>query len=233
MNGKSFAFECSAQTVKILFPICGMLATTGVKEEEASYFLSPTCLSILHMMADLEEVFVSKFLRKLDTDEATLYNVFRLSETFTKYMNDLKTPPFDSFLGGLSEDNYGNVKYEKFDEKGNKNTIKLNHQHQPSRRSMSKIELINEESKELKGRIIANLIENVEDQSQKGTIEEFASAFDLSRKCDKATRISYIKELHLIYSNKYLHELKEDFKDFHVSIKYPSKIKCSESKLIA
>ena len=231
MNGKSFAFECSAQTVKILFPICDMLATTGVKEEEASYFLSPTCLSILHMMADLEEVFVSKFLRKLDTDEATLYNVFRLSETFTKYMNDLKTPPFDSFLGGLSEDNYGNVKYEKFDE--NKNTIKLNHQHQPSRRSMSKIELINEESKELKGRIITNLIENVEDQSQKGTIEEFASAFDLSRKCDKATRISYTKELHLIYSNKYLHELKEDFKDFHVSIKYPSKIKCSESKLIA
>ena len=95
--------ECSAQTVKILFPICDMLATTGVKEGEASYFLSPICLSILHMMTDLEEVFVSKFLRKLDTDEATLFDVFRLSETFTKSMNDLKTPLFDSFLGGLSE----------------------------------------------------------------------------------------------------------------------------------
>ena len=94
--------ECSAQTVKILFPICDMLATTGVKEE-ASYFLSPTCLSILHMMAALEEVFVSKFLRKLDADEATLFDAFRLSETFTKSMNDLKTPLFDSFLGGLSE----------------------------------------------------------------------------------------------------------------------------------
>ena len=68
------------------------------------------------------------------------------------------------------------------------------------------------------------------DQSQKGTIAE--SAFDLSRNFDKATRISYIKELHLIYY-KYLHELKEDFKDFHVSIKYPSKIKCSESELIS
>ena len=83
-------------------------------------------------------------------------------------------------MGGLSEDNYGNVKYEIFDEKDNKNTITLNHQHRPSRRSMSKTELINEESKELKGRIIANLIENVEDQSQKETIVEFASAFDLS-----------------------------------------------------
>ena len=119
------------------------------------------------MMADLKEVFVSKFLRKLDIDEAALFDVFRLSETFKKSMNNLKTPLFDSFLGGLSEDNYGNIKYEKFDEKGNKNTITLNHQHRPSRRSMSKIELINEESKELKGRIIANLIENVEDQSQK------------------------------------------------------------------
>ena len=64
--------------------------------------------------------------------------------------------------------------------KGNKNTITLNHQHRPSQRSMSKTELINEESKELKGRIIANLIENVEDQSQKEMIVEFASAFDLS-----------------------------------------------------
>ena len=125
--------------------------------------------------------------------------------------------------------NHGNVKYEK----GNKNTITLNHPHQPSRRSMIKIERINEKSKELKGRIIANFIENVEDQGQKGTIVEFASAFDLSRQCDKATRISYIKELHLIYGNEYLHELKEDFKDFHVSIKYPSKIKCSESELIS
>ena len=168
-----------------------MLAANGVKEEEASYFLSPTCLSILHMMVDLEEVFVSKFLRKLDTDKAKLFDVFRLSETFTKSMNDLKTALFDSFLGGLSEDNYGNVKYEKFDEKGNKNTITLNHQHRPSQRSMSKIELINEESKELKGRIIANLIENIEDQSQKGMILEFA------------TRISYLKEFHVIYGNEY------------------------------
>ena len=64
-------------------------------------------------------------------------------------------------------------------------------------------------------------------------IVEFASAFDLSRKCEMATRISYIKELNLIYGNKYLHELKEDFKGFHVSIKYPSKIKCSESELIS
>ena len=64
-------------------------------------------------------------------------------------------------------------------------------------------------------------------------IVEFASAFDLSRKCEMATRISYIKELNLIYRKKYLHELKEDFKGFHVPIKYPSKIKCSESELIS
>ena len=78
-------------------------------------------------------------------------------------MNDLKIPLFDSFSGGLTEDNYGNLKYEK----GNKNTITLNHQHRPGRRSISKIEFIIEESKEIKGKIIANLIENVDDQSQK------------------------------------------------------------------
>ena len=180
-----------------------------------------------------EEVFVSKLLRKLDTDEATLFNVFRLSETITNSMNDLKMPLFDSFLGGLSEDNYGNVKYMKFDEKGHKNSIMLNHQHQPSQRTVSKIELTNEESRELKRRSIANLIENVEDQSQNGMIVEFASVFDLSRKCDNATRISNIKELNLICGNDYLYELKEDFKDFHVSIKYLSKIKWSDSEFIS
>ena len=116
-------------------------------------------------------------------------------------MNDLKTPLFHSFLGGLSKHNYGNVKYMKFDEKGHKNSIILNHQHIRSQRTMSKIELTNEESRELKRRIIANLIENVEDQSQNGMIVKFASAFDLSRKCDNATRISNIKELNLIYGN--------------------------------
>ena len=118
--------ECSAQRVKILFPICDMLATTGGKGEEASYFLVSTCHSSLHMMADLEEVFGLKFLRKLDTDEARLFDVFRLSETFTKSMNALKISLFDSFLEGLSENDYGNLKYEKFDEKVNKNTIMLN-----------------------------------------------------------------------------------------------------------
>ena len=68
-----------------------MLATTGVKEEEASYFLFPTFLSIIHIMADLEEVFVL-ILKRLDTDEARLFDVFRLSETFTKSMNDLTIP---------------------------------------------------------------------------------------------------------------------------------------------
>ena len=37
----------------------------------------------------------------------------------------------------------------------------------------------------------------------------------------------------MIYGNKYLHELKEDFKGFHFSIKYPSKIKYSGSELIS
>ena len=77
--------ECSARRVKVLFPISDMLATTSVKEEEeASYFLFPTCLSILHIMADLEEVFVIQFLKKLDTDEARLFDVFNIYKTIYK-----------------------------------------------------------------------------------------------------------------------------------------------------
>ena len=101
--------DCSTRTVKILFPSCDMLTTSGVKEEEASYFLSPMCLGILHIFSDLEGVFVCGFLRKLDKNDATIFEVFGLSENFIDSMNQFKSPQFDSFLLGLKEDENGNI----------------------------------------------------------------------------------------------------------------------------
>ena len=50
----------SERIVKILFPLSDVLTTTKIKPEESAYFLSPTCLILLHLMADLEPVFVGK-----------------------------------------------------------------------------------------------------------------------------------------------------------------------------
>ncbi len=95
--------------------------------------MSPTCLALLHVMADLEPVFMKNFLRKLDSSEATIFEVFGLSETFVTSMKELNTPLFDQFVSGLKEDEFGNVKYEKFDVDGDPHSIILNYSHHPRR----------------------------------------------------------------------------------------------------
>ena len=48
---------------------------------------------------------MSDYLRKLDTDEAVIMDVFGLSKKFVH----VKTPLFDLFLNGLQEDEFGNI----------------------------------------------------------------------------------------------------------------------------
>lgn len=53
--------QCSSRTVAILFPLCNTLTTARLKKEQSDYFLSPICLSILHMFADLDKLFVGLY----------------------------------------------------------------------------------------------------------------------------------------------------------------------------
>lgn len=41
-------------------------------------------------MADPEEMFVAQLLRKLDTNDATIFNVLKLPEIFSNSMHKLK-----------------------------------------------------------------------------------------------------------------------------------------------
>ena len=54
------------------------------------------CLDIFHLMVDLEELFVAKILRKLDTNDAAIFEVSSLLDTFSYSMQNFKTPLFDS-----------------------------------------------------------------------------------------------------------------------------------------
>ena len=73
-------FDTCARTVGLLFPLCDVLASCDVKQEERTYFMSPLCLDILHLLADLQGVKISDYLRKLDTDDAVIMDVFGLSK---------------------------------------------------------------------------------------------------------------------------------------------------------
>ena len=226
---------CSSRTVDILFPLCDVLTTADVKREESMYFLSPTAFSILHLMADLDTVFVSRFLRKLDTDGATIFEVFGLTETFVEAVGKLETPAVDKYLSGLREDGYGNVVYEE-EKMGNTHSITLNYPHRPDRTGINKVEVIKKRCNELKEKIIENLVENAEDQSQSGTIVEYSSAFDLHRKLEKSKRIEYLKQLYLIYGTDYTHtipeEARESLEEYSINLKYPAKLNCTEQELL-
>ena len=84
-------------------------ATCEIKKEEASYFLSPKCLGIMHLLADIEEVFMAKYLRRLDSDEAVIIYVINESANMKTALDNLKSTAFDSFLDGIQENDAGNV----------------------------------------------------------------------------------------------------------------------------
>ena len=44
-------------------PLADVLASCDIKKENASYFLSPKCIAIMHIPGDAEEVFIEKFIR--------------------------------------------------------------------------------------------------------------------------------------------------------------------------
>ena len=67
-----------------------------------------------------------------------------LSELFIKNMKELHTPCFDQFLAGLTEDEYGNIHYDKLDDDGttSHNTITLNCSHHPTRRGLDRLDKV-------------------------------------------------------------------------------------------
>ena len=132
----------SKRTVEILFPLVDTLTSTNIKPEESAYFLTPTCQTLLHLMADLEPVFMQQFLRRLDTNDATLFEVFGLTEAFVDNMEKFESPCLDKFISGLKTDDYGNIIYDS-----GENSIVLNCSHHPTRRSMDRLPWVKSEKK--------------------------------------------------------------------------------------
>ena len=75
----------------MLIPVCDTLTSCDLKKEQVSYFLSPICLSILYLMADLEGKFVGSFLRQLDASDALIVDVFGLSEMMVDSLDSFQT----------------------------------------------------------------------------------------------------------------------------------------------
>ena len=76
--------------------------------------MSPMCFSILHVMADLQGLFLRSFVRNLDRLCTAYWSVHRV------WKNDWQT---SKVLAVLSEDGNGNILFVKADSSGKEHNI--------------------------------------------------------------------------------------------------------------
>ena len=233
----------SAQTVENLFPICDTLASCDIKVENREYFMSPKGLMTLHLLADLEHVFVPSLLRKVDRDQTFIVEVYGASQKFLDKLNDFHTPLFDEFIHGLDVDDYGNVIYEKSIPGKGDHQITLQIQSRPRRGGVNILDQIKNSSAELREKVIDNLRENIQDQMQEDTVVHYASCFDLTLPLAKEDRFDLARKLFRVYGTEYSHEVVDDgehmaepvssfFTTWNVTIKYKPKLECSEDEFM-
>ena len=188
----------------------------------------------MHLLGDVEEVFMSSFLRHLDGDESVIIDVFHESAEAISNLDALKLKLFSSYLGGLKEDEYGNVLLSTTTSTGEEHLLQLNYTHYQGRGATeSKVEKIKREANGLKDKIIQCLQENIAKQNQVDTIVEFASCFDMRRKLTLQERVELLKKLYSIYGVKYIHEVESGgIPGWDIRISYEPNIKCTENEIV-
>ena len=220
----SYLLTASSHSVDLLVPICNVLVSLGVKKEQRDCFLSPKSMFVLHLLADLEVPFKKYFLRVLDGDSSIIIDTYRINIEFAERLNTIPFPALFKFLDQLEFDENGNlVAYIAV--KDQIHDIILNFTHRPTR-GVDRMQLLREEAECLKENLVKNLINNINDQNQSGSLVEFSSAFDLHRKIDLDQRIAYIEELADIYCTDYIQSVDIDdefWSDYQISIKFPKK----------
>ena len=239
----AYLLSACIQVVNMIVPFSDVLTTADIRVEERDTFLSPKSLCILHLLADLEPIFQKDYLKILDLDDSTIITAYETSMKFAdKIKNKFESKRFNTFLDGLYEDENGNI-IAKCEVNGQTCELTLNYNHRPSRNPKSKIDSIKEQAKDIKEKLITNIVSNVIEQSQADTLVELSSMFDMARTIDLQERITYLKKLHTIFGTNYQHVIdpekynKEianlnDWSNFIITIKYPKKLTASEEEMV-
>ena len=67
-----YLLTSSKRCTEMLVPLIDVLVSCDVKKEDASYFMSPKCLGIIHLLTAVEGVFMKNFIRCLDCDNVLI-----------------------------------------------------------------------------------------------------------------------------------------------------------------
>ena len=89
--------------------------------------------------------------------------------------------------------------------------ISLNFTHHPMRGGGHRLQILKNEAESIKRKLVDNLVKNINDQNQAGTLFEYASAFNLNHKIDflkidtPEERCALLVKLAEIYCKDYTH----------------------------
>ena len=106
----SFLDSC-LKCSNIIVPFLDTLTTAKLRLEQSSYLLSPSSLYVLELLADLQKVFVSNYLRKLDKDEedVLICEAYRIAISASEQTKSCETKRADKFLESLKTDENQNI----------------------------------------------------------------------------------------------------------------------------
>ena len=123
-----FLLVASKRAEEMLVPIFDVVNSCTIQQEHKSYFLSPKSLVIMHLLADIEPIFMAKYLKRVDGDKCTIIDSFHETENMVSELDKLEPELFNSLLDGLEEDDAGNVNLRKVVD-GTEHLLRLNCPH--------------------------------------------------------------------------------------------------------
>ena len=97
-----YLLTASTQIVNLLVPLCDILATANIREEERSLFMSPKGMILVHLLADLKNIFFKNYLKILDYHDGLIISYYQISMSFAEAMKDFETNLTDNFVENLS-----------------------------------------------------------------------------------------------------------------------------------
>ena len=99
----------STQIVNLLVPLCGVLATANIRKEERSLFMSPKGMNLVHLLANLKNIFFKNYLKILDYHDCLIISSYQISMSFAEKIKDSETKLTDNFVENLKEDINGGI----------------------------------------------------------------------------------------------------------------------------
>ena len=78
----SYILTACREAVVNLVPQSDVIASANLNAEENAAFMSPKAIVILHLLTDLESVFLKYFLKVLDKDNSLIVYMYHTSSAF-------------------------------------------------------------------------------------------------------------------------------------------------------